>query len=308
VAGTAAAWTRATARDRREARFRVPPAVVVMGSAASGRDRVAAALAASGRMRRMHGLEFVPGLCRWFPDFNRQVGRVLEQEVNQTAGWHARRLLARLLDTGGAGVAVLEYEAGTEYEVTNVPHLLPELMPEALFVHVVRNPLTEYAELAGSPDAPTPAELAWRWVTAVREWLQVGLGSPQRYVVVARDPLVSSRDDVMVAEGDALVLGVDLKPAHAVLSWRSIVELGGSLDAVTRRFGMEAGGPTVPLSFPVTGTVAGVPEAARHRIVQIAAGEMILLRMIGRRQVRDIVPPRLPRDEPSARGVPGAVV
>src|SRR5436190_1784180 len=84
-------------------------------------------------------------------------------------------------------------------------------LPEALFLHVVRNPATELVDLMQGGSAPAPAEFALTWVSVVREWMQFGARRPDRYLVVARDPVVSQSEQGPKG-GDALLLRLDVRP------------------------------------------------------------------------------------------------
>ena len=85
-----ARWVRRQAGERR---LTLPPVLVVVGSARSGRDEVVSLLGATPGLRVAGSLEFLPGLCRWFPNMDRLVGSVLRPRANENAALHVRRML-----------------------------------------------------------------------------------------------------------------------------------------------------------------------------------------------------------------------
>jgi hypothetical protein len=305
TASRLAAWGRKLLREARERRVGKPRVLVVMGSSRSGRDEIVRMLEAEGPFRRVHSNEFLTGLCRWYPNMSRAVERPLLNRANENALYHAHLLLERLLGGTGETTPLLTFEPG----VNRTRHLyasvvLPVLFPQAVFLHVVRNPLTELAEWRAGGDAPGPTEFALAWVAPVREWFGFAMHSPGRYFALGRDPVLTTEPGEL-SDGEPILLEPGPRRREgAALGRLALRELGRSLDPIVSALARPR--PPRPI-VPAFHSESAVPvpdldQPSREAILRVCGWEMILLRMATHREGRPYEA-GIPLDRPRVHGL-----
>jgi len=281
-----------------EQRLRLPTVLIVVGSASSGRGEVVSLLDARPGLRVAGTLEFLPGLCRWFPNMDRLVGSVLRPQANENAALHVRRLLKGVVAKEGPGIPVLPLEpavdAAGHLEASTI---VPALLPEAVFLLVVRHPFDELRDARARREGLTAEAFAMEWVTAAREWLGVAMRRPRESFVL----VVGARHAIHVeppSPAHAMLLGTRTTSTIPLLHLRAFSELGDTLGPVLERVGLRSGqGGAVELSSLGPGPDA-VSPADRRRIVEVCGREMMALRMLTGSDFQDVVPFPDPQDEP----------
>jgi hypothetical protein len=292
---------RAMRRQARERRLTLPTVLVVVGSAASGRDEVVSSLEGHPGLGPAASLEFLSGLCRWFPNMNRLVGGVLRPRANENAAHHVRGFLRDVLDTKGPGIPVLPFEPGADADRhLEASTIIPALLPEAVFLIVVRHPVDEFADARSRREDLGATAFAMEWANAVREWSAVALRRPQDSFVLVRGPRFAIHLGGL-EPGRALLLGTKRPRTLPLVHWMAFPELGSALGPVLERAGLSAG-ERAPVEFADAGLAAGVTPEDQAAIVRVCGREMMALRMLTAADYQDVVPYRDPLDAPGGIG------
>jgi hypothetical protein len=287
-------------RRTRERHLKLPTVLVVVGSASSGRDEVVRQLEARPGLRVAGSMDFLPGLCRWFPNMNRLVGSVVRPRANESAAFHVRRMLKDVLESGPPGVPVLPLEPGADAAGhVEASTIVPTLLPEAVFLLVARNPIDEFADARAGREGLTADAFALEWAGAVREWLGVVLLRPRDSFVLVRGPRFAIHLQGL-EPGQAILLGARRPRTLPLVHWMAFPELGHGLGPVLERVGLPTGSAgAVELAGlgPDSGRQPSPGE--RRRIVEVCGREMMALRMLTASDFQDVVPHPDPRDEPA---------
>ncbi len=287
---------RSVRRQARERRLTLPPVLVAVGTASSGRQEVVSLLGNAPGLRVGGSLEFLPGLCRWFPNMDRLVGSVLRPKANESAAFHVRRMLKDVLAAGGPGVPVLPLEASADAAGhLEAATIVPALLPEAVFLLVARHPFDEFADAAARRPGLAVDAFALEWAAAAREWLRVALDrAPGSFVLVRGARYAIHLQDFRPPQ--PLLLAARPRRTVPLAHWIAFRELGSSLAPVLDAIGVRDGArPPSPFADASPG---GVGEDDRHRIVEVCGREMMAMRMLTASDFQDVVPYLDPRDQP----------
>ena len=152
------------------------------------------------------------------------------------------------------------------------------IFPEAVFLHVVRNPLTEFAELRDNdPDNDNAIKFAYLWRESVREWIQFARSNTVSYFIVSRDPELST---LKMKFKDHLLLEMAFKSHHTVVRWQSLREVGNPNVSLAVKLALN-GTFQEPLEFSFQQrNWSNIPKPDRLLISKICMWEMRLLRHI----------------------------
>lgn len=152
------------------------------------------------------------------------------------------------------------------------------IFPEAVFLHVVRNPLTEFAELRDNdPDKDNAIKFAYLWRESVREWIQFARSNTVSYFIVSRDPELST---LKMKFKDHLLLEMAFKSNHTVVRWQSLREVGNPNVSLAVNLALN-GTFQEPLEFSFQQrNWSNIPKTDRLLISKICMWEMRLLRHI----------------------------
>ncbi|MDP9343431.1 MAG: hypothetical protein M3Q23_15330, partial [Actinomycetota bacterium] len=295
---------RAMRRQARERRLTLPTVLVVVGSASSGREEIVSLLGESPGLRVAGSPEFLPGLCRWFPNMERLVGSVVRPRANESAALHVRRMLKDVLESGPPGVPVLPLEPSADAAGhVEASTIVPTLLTEAVFLLVARHPVDEFAAARAGRESLTADAFALEWAGAVREWLGVALRRPRDSFVLVRGARFGIQHE-RLDPGRAILLGARRPRTLPLVHWIAFPELGHELGPVLERVGLPAGS-VAAVEFADLGPHSGRQPSAeeRRRIVEVCGREMMALRMLTGSDFQDVVPYMDPRDEPDRPGI-----
>lgn len=277
-----------------EASVSLPEIVIVIGSQYSGADEVANYLSIHSEAKQYDEL-FLNDFHGWFPSMNNQTDKILMTCCNQTAIYHTRLLMKDLFSEDD-NLKILKIN--TSLQVAQYPSIIESvklIFPEAVFLHIVRNPLTEFAESRNNDsDRDNVIRFAYRWREAVREWIQFARSNTVSYYVISRDPELST---LKMEFKDHLLLKMAFKPRQTVVRWQSLREIGNPNVSFAVNLALK-GTFEEPLEFPFQqSNWSNIPEPDRLLISEICVWEMRLLRHISVGASIPLTGEQWPKDE-----------